>query len=147
MEMVSIRTRIGWVMVPSALGVAVMAGFVAPASAAQMPAVHIGSAVHTAATRPNTNIKGSPATWNPTKLTASPIKKGTTCSGGNYSFSIANKTTKPKTILYKTRTSPKKLLSTLKAGVKLAVCATGPKGAVFKLFIKGATSVLTVTLS
>jgi hypothetical protein len=123
-----------------------MAGFISPASAAQHTAVHMTEAAHPAVTGPNTNIVGpAPVHWKPTKLTIPPVTG--TCSSTNYSFTITNKTAKARTILYKTGTSPKQTLGTVKAHAKEGICASGPKGAKAKFFIKGATSVLTVTLS
>ena len=141
----STRIQIARVAAAGAFSVAAMAGFMSQASAAQQPAVHLATAARPAATGPNTTIKGKPPTWNPTKLTIPPTSG--TCSATNNSFTITNKTAKAQTILYKTGTSPKQTLGTVKAGTKTAICGTGPKGAKAKFFIKGATSVLTVTLS
>ena len=142
--MVSIKSHLVRTAAAGAIGVAAMAGFIAPASAAQRApaAVHMSGAA--AAAKPNTNIAGTPAKWSPTKLTAAPTKG--TCSGTNYSFSITNKTKKSQTVQDKSG-STKKKLGTLKAGQKDGVCATGAKGAKGTFYIKGSKSVLTVTLS
>ena len=146
--MVSIKNQLIRVAAVGAVGVAAMAGFVAPASAGTA-SMHVHAALagaRVAVTGPNTVIKGSPAKWNPTKLTGPPVKSGSTCSAKNFTFSITNKKTKAETIQYNTG-SGKKLLGTLKAGGKAFVCGSGPKGAKAKFYIKGTTSVLTVTLS
>lgn len=130
----------------AALGVTAVAGSVAPASAAQVAAPHLTAATaETVAAKPNTNIKGSPAKWNPAKLTVKPITG--TCSFKNYSFTMTNQTKKSQTILYKTGSNPKKTLGTLKKGEQARLCGKGAKGSKTKFFIKGAKSVLTVTLS
>jgi hypothetical protein len=120
--------------------------FMTPVSAAQTTTtVRVAAAAWAAATGPSTNIKGSPAKWHPAKLTAPPVIG--TCSAGNYSFSIDNKTKKAQTIQYKTGSSAKKTLGTVKAGATEGICGSGSKGASAKFYIKGAKSVLTVTLS
>jgi hypothetical protein len=126
-----------------ALGAA--AAFAVPASASVTPApaaVHMGAAV--AAAKPNTDLKGSPAKWSPAKLTAPPTKG--TCSKTNYSFTVTNDTTKSQTLQYKSGTT-KKTLGVLKAKEKGGICAVGSKGAKSDLYVKGSSSVLTVTLS
>lgn len=138
-----IRNQLVRAAAVSALGVTAMAGFIAPASAAQVAASAHMTSVAPAA-KPNTDIKASPVRWVPKTLTAPPTKG--TCSATNYSFSVTNKTKTAKTIQYKSGTK-KKTLGTLKAGKKGGVCATGSKGAKGKFYIKGSTSVLTVTLS
>jgi hypothetical protein len=143
--MASIRTQSIRAAAAGVLSVAAIATFITPASAAQATAIHVTAAAHTAATGPNTNIQGTPAKWDPAKLTAPPVTG--TCSATNYSFSIDNKTKKSQTISYKTGSSPKQTLATIKTGVKEGICASGSKGAAFKLYIKGATSVLSLTLS
>ena len=143
-ELIAIRNQLIRAAAVGAIGVTAVAGFVAPASAATA-GVHVSTAgVHVAVRGPNTNIQGSPAKWSPTKLTGPPVSG--TCSKTNYTFSITNKTKTTKTILYKTGTTKKKL-GTVAAGVKKGVCGSGPKGAKAKFYIKGSTSVLTVTLS
>jgi hypothetical protein len=102
------------------------------------------AAVNVAATGPNTKILASPVRWSPTKLTGPPVTG--TCSGTNNTFTITNKTTTTKTILVNTG-SGKMPLGKLGAGKKAAICGSGSKGAKAKFFIKGSTSVLTVTLS
>ena len=146
--MVSIKTQLIRAAAIGAVGVAAMAGVMAPASAASTSAgMHASLAVaRVAATGPNTNITGSPAHWMPTTLTGPPTKAGSTCSGTNNTFTITNKEATAKTVLVNTG-SGKKLLGTLKAKTKYAICGSGPKGAKAKFYIKGATSVLTVTLS
>jgi hypothetical protein len=130
-----------------ALGVVTVVGFVAPASAATTGGVHATAAgVHVAAKGPNTDITGSPAKWDPTKLTVKPVTSAK-CSTTNYSFSVSNVTTKTQAVQEKTSTGKKKTLFTLKSKTAEAVCATGPKGASGDLYIKGSKSVLTVTLS
>ncbi len=141
----SARNQIVRVAAAGAVSVAAMAGFITPASAAQQPAVRLATTAHPTTTGPNTNIKGPPPKWKPTKLTAPPTTG--TCSGTNYSFSIDNLTAKPHVILYKTGTSAKQTLGTVPAKTKVGVCASGSAGASAKFFIKGAKSVLTVTLS
>jgi hypothetical protein len=108
-------------------------------------APHLKVTAAAAAAKPNTNIKGSPAKWNPAKLTAKPITG--TCSAKNYSFSMTNQTKKSQTILYKSGSSGKKTLGMLKKGEQAILCSKGAKGSKTKFFIKGAKSVLTVTLS
>jgi hypothetical protein len=130
--------------VVGALGVTALAGFVAPASAVQVAAPHMANAPAVAA-KPNTNIEGGPLRWVPNKLTAPPTSG--TCSSTNYSFSITNRTAKAHEILYKIGTNPKKVLGTLKAHQKAAICDKRAKGSKTKFYIKGSTSVLTVTLS
>lgn len=142
-ELVSIKNHLVRTAAIGALGLATTIGFVAPASASQTASAHLAGIA--AAAKPNTNIQGSPAKWNPTKLTAAPIKG--TCSAKNFSFSITNKTSKTQTIQFKSGTGGKKTLGSLKKGQKGAVCATGSKGAKATFFIKGAKSTLTVTLS
>jgi hypothetical protein len=125
----------------AALGAATV--FAGPASASVTPAaVHMGAAV--AASKPNTDLKGSPAKWSPAKLTAPPTKG--TCSKTNYSFTVTNDTSKSQTLQYKSGTT-KKTLGVLKAKEKGGICAVGAKGAKSSLYIKGSSSVLTVTLS
>jgi hypothetical protein len=140
----SIRSQLVRAAAVSALGVTAMAGFIAPASASQLAVAGARMAGPAVAAKPNTNIEGSPAKWVPAKLTAAPIKGS--CTKTNYSFSIDNKTTKAQTVQYKSGTT-KKTLGTLKAGQKAGVCATGAKGSKGTFYIKGASSVLTVTLS
>lgn len=146
--MVSIKTQLIRAAAVGAVGAAAMAGLAAPASAASASAgMHTSlAAVQVAATGPNTKILGGPLRWSPTKLTGPPIKPGSTCSGTNNTFTITNKTSVTRTILVKT-SSGKKVLGKVGAGKKAAVCGTGSKGAKAKFFIKGSTSVLTVTLS
>ncbi|HEX4060268.1 MAG TPA: hypothetical protein VHY58_04520 [Streptosporangiaceae bacterium] len=143
--MVSIKSHLVRTAAVGALGVAALAGFIAPASAAQAApaAAHMSAAV-AAKAKPNTNIQGTPAKWSPTKLTAAPTKG--TCSGTNFSFSITNKTKKSQVIQEKV-SGKKKSLGTLKASQKAGICLTGAKGAKGMLYIKGSTSVLTITLS
>lgn len=129
----------------AAFGVTAVAGSVAPASAAQVAAPHMTVTAVAVAAKPNTSIKGSPAKWNPAKLTVKPITG--TCSFKNYSFTMTNQTKKSQTILYKTGSKPKKTLGTLKKGEQARLCGKGAKGSKTKFFIKGAKSVLTVTLS
>jgi hypothetical protein len=125
-----------------ALGAAAV--FAAPASASVTPAaVHMGAQA-VAAAKPNTDIEGTSAKWDPTKLTAAPITG--TCSKTNYSFTITNKTKKSQTVQYKSGTT-KKTLGTLKAGEEAGICATGSKGGKSDLYLKGSSSVLTITLS
>jgi hypothetical protein len=140
----SIRHHFVRVAAVSALGVTAMAAFIAPASAAQMTATAAAHMTGAAASKPNTDIEGSPAKWDPAKLTAPPTTGK--CSKTNYSFTITNKTTKSQTVQYKSGTT-KKTLGTLTKGEEAGVCTTGSKGAVGTFYIKGATSVLTVTLS
>lgn len=139
----SIRNQFVRAAAVGALGVTAMAGFIAPASAAQVAAAAHMTGVAPAA-KPNTNLEGSPAKWSPTKLTAAPVKG--TCSKTNYSFSVDNKTKKTQTLQYKSG-STKKLLGTIKASEKAGICATGSKGAKGTFYIKGSKSVLTLTLS
>ena len=139
----STRNQIVRVAATGALSMAAMAGFMAPAWAAQQPAVHLAATAHPATTGPNTDIVKGPK-WDPIKLSVPPVTG--TCTSTNYSFSIDNMTKKAQTILYKTGTSPKQTLGTVKAHTKEGICASGSKGASAKFFIKGATSILTVTL-
>ena len=140
----SIRNQLVRAAAVGALGMTAMAGFIAPASAAQATAAAAHMTGVAPAAKPNTNIEGSPAKWAPAKLTAAPVKG--TCSGTNYSFSVDNKTKKSQVIQYKSGSS-KKTLGTLKKGEKAGICATGAKGAKGTFYIKGSKSVLTVTLS
>ena len=146
--MVSIKTQLIRAAAVGAVGAAATAGFMAPASAASASAgMHASlAAVNVAATGPNTKILAGPVRWSPTKLTGPPTKAGSTCSGTNNTFTITNKTSTTKTIQVNTG-SGKMLLGKLGAGKKAAICGSGPKGAKAKFFIKGSTSVLTVTLS
>lgn len=129
----------------AALGVTALVGSMAPASAAQVAAPHLTVTAVAVAAKPNTNIKGSPAKWNPAELSVKPITG--TCSFKNYSFTMTNQTKKSQTILYKTGSNPKKNLGTLKKSEQARLCGKGAKGSKTKFFIKGAKSVLTVTLS
>jgi hypothetical protein len=131
----SIRNQLVRAAAAGALGVAAMAGFIAPASASQVAAAHTAGAA--AAAKPSTDIEGSPAKWVPAKLTIAPITGK--CTKTNYSFSIHNKTTKSQTI-YSGKTT-----GTLKAGQAVPLCITAKSGS-FKVGIKGSTSVLTVTI-
>ena len=145
-ELIAIKKHLVRAAAVGVLGGTAVAGFIAPASAAQIAGPHLtATSAVTVATKPNTNITGSPARWNPTKLTAAPISG--TCSRTNYSFTMTNKTAKAQTILYKTGTAPKRLLGTLKRGEKAGICGKGAKGTKATFYIKGAKSVLTVTLS
>jgi hypothetical protein len=144
-ELVSIKNQLIRAAAVGALGVATMAGFMAPASAAaRVSATAEHNAVATAAV-PNTNIAGSPAKWNPTKLTVKP-SVGTKCTAKNESFTITNKTKKSQTIQFNGGAG-KTTVGTLPAGKVGGICLMGSKGASGKFFIKGAKSVLTVTLS
>ena len=144
--MVSIKNQLARAAAVGALGVMTMAGFVASASAASASAgMHASlAAVHVATAGPNDNISGSPPAWHPTKLTVKPVTG--TCTATNNSFTITNKTKVTRTIQVNTG-SGKMTLGKLAAGKKAAICGSGPKGAKAKFFIKGAKSVLTVTLS
>jgi hypothetical protein len=141
----SIKTHIARAAAVGTLGVTAVAGFVAPASAAQTSALHLAAGVAVAAV-PNTNIQGSPAKWSPTKLTVKTFK-GTTCTTAKESLTISNKTKKAQSIQEKT-SSGKKTIGTLKAGQKAGICVLNAKaGAKGMLYIKGSTSVLTLTVS
>jgi hypothetical protein len=141
----SIRNQLVRAAAVGALGVTALAGFIAPASAAQVAAAAAAHMTGTApAAKPNTNIEGSPAKWVPTKLTAAPVTGS--CSKTNYSFTIDNKTTKTQTVQYKSG-STKKTLGKLTKSEKAGVCLTGGKGAKGTFYITGSSSVLTVTLS
>lgn len=141
--MLSIRNSLGRASAIGILSMTAVAGFVAPASASVAP-LTARMGVTPAATGPNTTISGSPAKWNPTKLTAPPTVG--TCSATNYTFSITNKEKVTETILVKEGTTKKKL-GTVAAGTKTAICGSGAKGAKATFYIKGSKSVLTVTLS
>ena len=143
--MLSIRNTLGRVSAVGIIALTAAAGFAAPAASASVApsfTAHVASAP--AVTGPNTTISGTPAAWHPTKLTGPPATG--TCSGTNFTFSITNKKAVAKTILVKVGTTKQKL-GVVPAGKKVAVCGSGPKGATAKFFIKGASSVLTVTLS
>jgi hypothetical protein len=139
----SIRNQIVRAVIPGAISVAAVAAFITPASAAQTGGIHLAAAAHATATAPNTNIEGSPAKWDPTKITAKP-STGSKCTTADISFSITNKTKKSQTVQ---DGSPKQTLATLKAGAKEGICVTGSKGSTGDLYIKGSKSVLTITLS
>jgi hypothetical protein len=142
-ELVSIKNQLARAAAVGALGVLTMAGFVAPASAST-GSMHVRAATGAVATAavPNTNIQGSPAKWNPTKLRAKNFKK---CTSMTVSFTITNKTKKAQTIDKTKSGSP---LGTLKAGKKKGVCMTGfSAGAKAHLYIKSSKAVLTVTVS
>jgi hypothetical protein len=143
--MTSVRIKIIRTVAVGSLSMTAAAAVTTPASAAQTHAIQVAAATRTATTGPNTNIKGKPPKWNPVKLTVPPTIG--TCSTSNYSFTIDNQTKTAQTILYKTGKSSKKTLTTLNAGAKDAICVSGPKGSSAKLYIKGATSILTETLS
>jgi hypothetical protein len=141
----SIRNSLGRVSAVGVIAMAAAAGFVAPASAAQVTGVSARlAAVSPAATGPNTTISGSPAKWSPTKLTGPPVTG--TCSATNYTFSITNKEKVSETIQYKAGTTKKKL-GVVAASTKVAICGSGAKGSKATFYIKGSKSVLTVTLS
>jgi hypothetical protein len=128
-----------------AVGVASVACFMAPASAATVsPHATVAAGIHAAASKPNSNLSGTKAAWKPTKLTAAPTTG--TCSKTNYSFTITNDTTKSQVIQYKSGTG-KKTLGTLKAKEKAGVCLTGTKGEEGILYAKSSGAALTVTLS
>jgi hypothetical protein len=144
--MVSIHKHLVRAAAVGAVGAAAMAGFVAPASAAQVAAPHMTAGVAVAAV-PNTNIQGSPAKWSPTKLTAA-SHKGSKCTSKLVSFTITNKTKKSQTIQQKSSTGGKVPVGTLKAGQKGGICILNAKaGAKGDLYIKGSASVLTITIS
>jgi hypothetical protein len=140
----AIKTHLVRAAAVGALGVTAVAGFVAPASAAQTAAPHMSAALAVASV-PNTNIKAGPLRWSPTSLTVKSYK-GTTCTSAKVSFTITNKTTKTQAIQEKT-SSGKTTIGSLKAGKKAGICVLGAKkGAKGKLYIKGSTSVLTITV-
>lgn len=143
--LLSIRNSLGRVSAVGILTVTAAAGFVAPASASVAPLTAHMAAAAPSVTGPNTTIKGAPPAWHPTSLTGPPASG--TCSSTNFTFSITNKEKMAETILVKTGSNPKTKLGVVKAGAKVVVCGSGPKGAKAKFFIKGAKSVLTVTLS
>lgn len=132
-----IRNQLVRATAVTGLGLAVMAGFVAPASAAPVAASHVG-AVGTAATAsgPNTNIQGSPATWSPNRLT---VETATgTCSTTNNSFTITNTTSTSQTI------SSAAGSETLTPGQVACICAA--QTGTYTVNIDGSSSVLTVTV-
>jgi hypothetical protein len=137
-----------WLGLASVVGVLSVAGATAavtPASAAAAPSAHVSMAGITTAALPNTNVKGSPAKWSPTKLRAKP-HSFTTCTKAKLSFTITNRTKKTQTIQEKVG-SKKVPLGTIKAGFRAGVCLKGQKGAKGSFFIKGSKSKLTVTLT
>jgi hypothetical protein len=140
----SIKIHLARTAAVGALGVATMAGFMLPAMASTAATAHMAGD-HVAASKPNSTISGSPAKWDPTKLTAAPITGS--CSATNYSFSITNSEKKSETILYNGGSGTKTKLGVIKAGEKAGICGTGSKGAKADFYIKGSKSVLTVTLS
>jgi hypothetical protein len=148
--LLSIRNSLGRACAVGILAVTAAAGFVGPASASVAPfTAHMAHVTHVAVapsvTGPNTTIKGTPAAWHPTSLTGPPVTG--TCSGTNFTFSITNAKAVAEKISVKPAGGTKMPLGTIPAHTKVAICGSGPKGAKAKFFIKGSTSVLTVTLS
>jgi hypothetical protein len=143
--MLSIKTRLAGLTAAGAIAVAGVAGFVTPASAAQVPA-RTGLAAAAPAALPNTNIQGSPAAWSPSKLTVKP-KSFTKCTAKTQAWTITNKTKKAAAISYKIGTGKKTTLGSLPAGEKAGICSEGKAGTKESFYIKGSTSVLTLTLS
>ena len=80
-------TALGMTMIPAAASQA------APASGASLAA----SSTASGTPKPHVTIKGSPGTFAPTAITATP-KKFKTCSAKSADMTIANTTKKPKTI-------------------------------------------------
>jgi hypothetical protein len=135
--MISIKSKLAGAAAAGALGVATMAGFIAPASAAQA----VSTAAHLTAVGPHTNIVGSPAKWVPNKLTVKPATGR--CTKTNNSFSGTNATKKPQTVLVMGRVA-----GTLKPGQTKDVCV--PKSAAghtFKAILKSSRAVLTIKVS
>jgi hypothetical protein len=137
MELISIKSQLGGVVAAGALGVAAMAGFIAPASAAQAAS----ATARPTAAGPKTDIVGSPAKWVPNKLTVKPVTGK--CSATNNSFSGTNKTAKPQTVLVMG-----KAVTTLKPGkVKYVCLPSSAKGATIKASLKSSGAVLTIKVS
>jgi hypothetical protein len=132
--LISIKSQLAGAAV-GALGVAAMAGFVAPISAAQ------AATAHPAAKGPHTNITGSPAKFVPNKLTVKPVTGK--CSATNNSFSGTNKTAKSQTVLVKGMAS-----TTLKPGqTKYACVPKSAAGHTFKAKLKSSGAVLTIKVT
>jgi hypothetical protein len=147
MALASIKNHLVRAAAVGTLGMTAVAGFVAPASAAQVRGLHLGSAGAAVAATPNTDIKGSPAKWDPTKLTVA-SHKGTKCTSKLVSFTITNKTKKSQAIQEKTSSGTKETIGTVKASAKVGICVLGAsKGAKGDLYIKGSKSILTITVS
>jgi hypothetical protein len=131
--LISIKSQLVGAAV-GALGVAAMAGFVAPVSAAQ------AATAHPAAKGPHTNITGSPAKFVPNKLTVKPVTGK--CSATNNSFSGTNKTTKSQTVLGPGGPT------TLKPGqTKYACVPKSAAGHTFKAKLKSSGAVLTIKVT
>lgn len=133
--MISIKSQLVGAVTAGALGVATMAGFIAPISAAQAATAHV------TAKGPHTNITGSPAKFVPNKLTVKPVTGK--CSATNNSFSGTNKTTKSQTVLVKGRAP-----TTFKPGQTKYACV--PKiaaGHTFKAKLKSSGAVLTIKVT
>jgi hypothetical protein len=142
----SITKRLALTSAAGALALAGIAGFMAPASAAQLPAAGTGLTAATLAAKPNVNIQGKPAAWKPTKLSVKP-KPFTTCTTSKVVWTITNKTKKAQTISYKVGSGPKSPLGTLAAGQKAGICSKGTAGTKESFYLKGSKSVLHLTLS
>lgn len=131
--MISIKSKLVGAAA-GALGVATVAGFIAPASAAQAAS----ATARLTAAGPHTNIMGSPAKWVPNKLTVKPVTG--TCSATHNSFTGTNKTTKSQTVLVKG-----KAVATVKAGKTKDVCIPpSAAGATIKASLKSSGAVLTI---
>ena len=141
-ELVSIKNQLIRAAAVGAVGVAAMAGFMAPASASTAGVHAAAAGAHIAITRPNVNIQGSPAKWSPTKVTAPPATGK--CTLKNFSFSMTNKTKKSQSILINPGTG-KVPFASIPVGKALLVC--GPAHAKAKFFIKGSTSVLSASIT
>ena len=120
--MVSIKNQLIRAAAVGTLGVAAMAGFMAPASAGT--AATLGhSAVATAAAKPNSNIVGSGKTvhYSPTSLKvkwSGPTKK--TCTAKIISFTISNTTKAAETV-----TVSGKAFAKIPASKAIGVCVFG----------------------
>ncbi len=110
---------------------ALLAVAVAPAAVAAGTANGSVAKAHTAATLPNSNIKGKPAKWSPSKLTAKARWSGppTQCSVAQGSFTMNNTTKKGQTVKITGTKHFTPFSGTIPAKTKVVDCVTkGYKG-------------------
>jgi hypothetical protein len=147
-ELVSIKTHLIRAAAVGTVGVATMAGFMAPASAGTA-SVHVRGALATArvAAKPNSNIVGSGAkvNYSPKTLSAKwsgPTKK--TCTAKIISFTISNTTKTAEQVT----ANGKALGPKIPPGKALGICVFGKGTATGKLGLKAnKKAVLTVHIS
>jgi hypothetical protein len=128
--------------VPGVLVIGLTGGLVAMAPPSAADATTLAKTVSpppSAGAKPNSDVRGKPARYEPKKLSVLPSHGK--CTSANYSFSITNKTAQIQRM-----TEYGAVAAKIKPGQKWLFCSSGPKGAKMVFGLRRSGSHLSVVL-